>query len=107
MCESRETSQQVPKELGLEGVDDEDDGGNKGRLERLLHGHERDEVEDAGAHVLVVSRGIDNELRDGLHLLVPALQWRLGQPEELFSDACVRGRVVSAALIAAVVVIVV
>lgn len=93
--------------LGFCGVCDEDDGGDEGRLEWLLNLQLQDQVNKDLAKILILVV-VANHEGDGLDLLGPAPQWRLGDSEELSSDSDVQRSIVGASpLVSAVVSVII
>jgi hypothetical protein len=97
--------QNLLRDVGLVRVGDLDDGSNEGRLERLLNNElERSVDEDLTSLGLL---GSPNELTDGLRLLVPASEGRLGECQELLSESDVHRRRVVPPLVGSPAIIVI
>lgn len=89
--------------LVRQGVDDQDDGGGEGSLERLLDGELQHQVHEVCAQPLVVIV-VGKEVRDPVDLLLDAAEGAVGEVDDLLAQARRDGGLVAAAWAALVAV---
>lgn len=97
---ARQLRQQHVDDLGLARVGHQHDGGEEGRLERLLERQLHHQVDKVPAQQLVVPV-VGEQVRDRRHLLVPGADGVLGDGQQLSADALVWGRRVDATVLVA------
>lgn len=99
--------QDLVNELGLQGVDDEKNGGHEGGLQGLLQSQLHRQVKEGVPQVFILVV-VGHHVGDRLDFLVPSSQGRVRNAEELSSDSYWQGRgVYSPSLVAAIVVVIV